>query len=81
MVLGRSGGSLSGQGRAASPFGGIECRCDSPPKHGHVLVSDVADDRIRIAYRPEPDFIGADSFTIHYQIRDQDSTYSVTVTP
>jgi hypothetical protein len=50
-----------------------------PPKHGHAVVGDVANHGLRIAYRPEPGFFGQDSYTVHYNILDVESTVSVTV--
>jgi hypothetical protein len=50
-----------------------------PPKHGHVLVGDLANQNVRVAYRPEVGFAGQDSFTVHSQVNDRDLTYSVTV--
>jgi len=51
----------------------------TPPKHGHVIIGDLPNGEIRVAYQPEPGFAGADSFTIHIDVRDTDATYSVTV--
>jgi len=51
----------------------------NPPKHGHVLVGDLANRNIRVAYQPEPGFAGRDSFNVHYQGNDYDLTYLVTV--
>jgi hypothetical protein len=51
----------------------------NPPKHGHVLVGDIDNQEIRIAYRPDPGFTGTDSFMVHYQVNERDLMYSVTV--
>ena len=45
-----------------------------------IIVGDLPDAKIRIAYQPELGFAGTDTFTIHYQVRDRDVIYLVTVT-
>lgn len=50
-----------------------------PPRHGHVLVGDLADQNVRVAYRPEAGFAGQDSFIVHSRVNERDLTYSVTV--
>ena len=49
------------------------------PTHGHVLVGDLADRNVRVAYRPEAGFAGQDSFIVHSRANERDLTYSVTV--
>lgn len=50
-----------------------------PPEHGHVLVGDVANQKVRVAYRPNPGFSGRDSFIVHSQVNQRDLTYLVAV--
>jgi len=50
-----------------------------PPKHGHVLIRDIANQEVRIAYQPEPGFAGQDSFTVHYDTDDSKKTFLVAV--
>ena len=50
-----------------------------PPKHGHVMVGDLANQNVRVAYQPEPGFAGQDSFNVHYRGTNTDLTYSVAV--
>jgi hypothetical protein len=52
---------------------------DNPPKHGHILIGDLPNSAVRIAYQPEPGFVGADAFTIHFGVIDGDVTFAVTV--
>ena len=42
-----------------------EMRVTQPPEHGSVIVGSV-NAQIRIAYRPAPDYAGADSFQVRY---------------
>jgi len=51
----------------------------SPPKHGRVVVSDIANHEVRVAYRPIPGFTGTDNFIVHYQANAHDQSYLVTV--
>ena len=51
----------------------------SPPHHGRVLIGDVAQRQVRVAYRPDPGFVGTDDFRLHYGIMDTVATYSVQV--
>ncbi len=51
----------------------------NPPKHGHVLVGDTANQQVRVAYQPNPGFAGTDSFIVHYQANEHEQTYLVTV--
>jgi hypothetical protein len=51
----------------------------NPPKHGHVLVRDIANQQVRIAYQPEPGFTGQDSFIIHYDTDDSERTFVIAV--
>jgi hypothetical protein len=51
----------------------------NPPNHGHVLVGDVDNQEVRIAYQPEPGFAGQDSFTIHYNTDDSGRMFVITV--
>jgi hypothetical protein len=51
---------------------------DNPPKHGHILIGDVPNGRVRIAYQPDAGFIGTDSFTIHFGVVGANVTFSVT---
>ena len=48
-------------------------------EHGHVLVGDIANHEIRVAYQPEAGFAGRDSFTIHYTADNSKRTFSVAV--
>lgn len=48
-------------------------------RHGHVLVRDIENQEVRVAYQPEPGFAGPDSFTIHYETDGSDKTFLVTV--
>jgi hypothetical protein len=50
-----------------------------PSRHGHVLVGDIENQEVRVAYRPEPGFAGQDSFTIHYDTDDSENTFLITV--
>lgn len=50
-----------------------------PPKHGNVVVGDMANHRIRVAYRPEPGFSGQDSYTFHFKVLEIEHTVIVTV--
>jgi len=50
-----------------------------PPKHGHVMVGDLANKNVRVAYQPEPGFTGRDSFNVRYRGNAYDLTYSVSV--
>jgi hypothetical protein len=51
----------------------------SPSRHGHVLVGDIENQEVRIAYQPEPGFAGRDSFTIRYDTDDSERTFLITV--
>jgi hypothetical protein len=51
----------------------------NPPKHGHVLVGDLANQNVRVAYQPEPGFTGQDSFNVHYRGNEHDLTFLVSV--
>jgi hypothetical protein len=51
----------------------------NPPKHGHVLVHDIANQEVRSAYQPEPGFAGQDSFIIHYDTDEPKKTFLVAV--
>jgi hypothetical protein len=51
----------------------------NPSKHGHVLVGDIDNQEVRIAYQPEPGFAGQDSFTIHYDTDNSERTFLITV--
>jgi hypothetical protein len=44
-------------------------RVIQPPEHGQVMVGSVGLS-LRIAYKPAPDFAGADSFTVHLTAPD-----------
>ena len=48
-------------------------------KHGHVLVRDIANQEVRIAYQADAGFAGRDSFTVHYNTDNSERTFSVTV--
>jgi hypothetical protein len=48
-------------------------------KHGHVLVLDIANQEVRLAYQPDAGFAGRDSFTLHYNTDNSERTFSVTV--
>jgi|HubBroStandDraft_1064217.scaffolds.fasta_scaffold56414_4 hypothetical protein len=50
-----------------------------PPRHGRVLVRDIDNQEIRIAYQPEPGFGGQDSFSIRYESDDSDKGFVVAV--
>jgi hypothetical protein len=50
-----------------------------PPKRGHVLVGDPANQNVRVAYQPEADFAGQDSFIVRSRVNEHDLTYSITV--
>jgi hypothetical protein len=52
---------------------------DNPPKHGHIVIRDLSNFSVRIAYQPDPGFVGADSFTMHFGIVESDVTLAVTV--
>jgi hypothetical protein len=49
------------------------------PEHGHIIIQDLANYRIRIAYQPQAGFAGKDKFTVHYQVRETNVGYFVTV--
>ena len=51
----------------------------NPPRHGNVVLTDVENKHVQIAYHPEPGFFGTDSFVIHLKYIDVDSNYTVTV--
>ena len=50
-----------------------------PPRHGRVLVRDIDNQEIRIAYQPESGFHGQDSFSIRYESDDSDKGFVVAV--
>jgi hypothetical protein len=50
-----------------------------PSRHGHVLVGDIENQEVRVAYQPEPGFVGQDRFTIHYDTNDSEKTFLITV--
>ena len=50
-----------------------------PPEHGHVLLGDVANHKVRVAYQPNPGFFGTDRFIVHSHANEQDLTYLVAV--
>jgi len=50
-----------------------------PPRHGRVIVGDIDNQEVRIAYQPEPGFGGRDSFSIRYGAGDLDRTFLVAV--
>jgi hypothetical protein len=70
-VVGRKGG-----GRMLAAYDLVVV---SPPTHGHVLVGDVANGRVRVAYQPAPGFVGTDSFVTHFRVADTQLTWLVTV--
>ena len=49
------------------------------PKHGQVLIGDMPNFGVRVAYKPASGFVGTDNFTVHYGIIDCDLTFAVTV--
>jgi hypothetical protein len=51
----------------------------NPPRHGRVLVGDIDNQEVRIAYRPEPGFGGQDNFSVRYQSNDSDKGFVVVV--
>ena len=53
----------------------------SPAAHGNVVLTDAGNKHVRIAYQPEPGFVGTDHFVIHLKYLEVDSTYSVAVRP
>jgi hypothetical protein len=57
----------------------ISAAVTNPPRHGRVLVRDIDNQEIRIAYRPEPSFGGQDSFTVHYDTDDSERTFIIAV--
>jgi hypothetical protein len=48
-------------------------------RHGHVLVRDIENQEVRVAYQPEPGFAGQDSFTIHYDTDGSEKIFLITV--
>jgi hypothetical protein len=48
-------------------------------RHGHVVVRDIENQQVRVAYQPEPGFAGRDNFTIHYDSDGSEKTFSITV--
>ena len=48
-------------------------------KHGHVVVHDIANQEVRVAYQPEPGFAGRDNFTIQYDTDGSEQTFLITV--
>ena len=48
-------------------------------RHGHVLVRDIENQEVRVAYQPEPGFAGRDSFSIHYGTDGSEKTFLITV--
>jgi hypothetical protein len=50
-----------------------------PPHHGRVVVGDIGQRQVRVAYRPDPGFVGTDDFQVHYGVLDTVATYSVRV--
>ena len=48
-------------------------------RHGHVVVRDIENQEVRVAYRPEPGFAGPDNFTIHYDSDGSEKTFLITV--
>jgi hypothetical protein len=57
----------------------ISVAVTNPPRHGRVLVRDIDNQEIRIAYQPEPGFGGQDSFSIRYESDDSDKGFVVAV--
>jgi hypothetical protein len=51
----------------------------NPPRHGRVVVRDIANQEIRIAYQPEPGFGGQDGFSIRYESDGSDKGFVVAV--
>jgi hypothetical protein len=49
------------------------------PGHGHVVVRDIENQEVRVAYQPEPAFAGRDSFSVHYDTDGSDRKFLVTV--
>jgi hypothetical protein len=52
----------------------------TPPQHGRVVVGDVDNHRVRVAYQPAPGFTGTDTFTTGFNIVDTRVVWEVTVT-
>jgi hypothetical protein len=50
-----------------------------PPKRGHVLVGDLANQNARAAYQPKVCVVGQDSVIVHSRVNEHDLTYTVTV--
>jgi hypothetical protein len=48
-------------------------------RHGHVVVRDIENQEVRVAYQPEPGFAGRDAFTIHYDTDGSEKTFLITV--
>jgi len=48
-------------------------------RHGHVVVRDIDNQEVRVAYQPEPGFAGRDAFTIHYDTDGSEKTFLITV--
>jgi hypothetical protein len=64
--------------------GGIMATVDylvvaSPPTHGQLLVGDVANGRVRVAYKPEPGFVGTDTFITRFRVAETQLTWLMTV--
>jgi hypothetical protein len=48
-------------------------------RHGRVVVRDIENQEVRVAYQPEPGFAGRDNFTIHYDTDGSEKTFLITV--
>lgn len=48
-------------------------------RHGRVMVRDIENQEVRVAYQPEPGFAGRDNFTIHYDTDGSEKTFLITV--
>jgi hypothetical protein len=54
-------------------------RITSPPAHGNLQIGEVTEDRTRIAYKPAPGFIGADTFTLTESTRGWQIIATITI--
>jgi hypothetical protein len=54
-------------------------RVTTAPQHGKVVIGEVSDRKIRIAYQPDAGFVGTDLLVVHVGEVEVDMEYRITV--